>query len=124
MAAGTATVTEEYFGSLKKIVFAWVSGTDDDEGTANGTTTLPYNGVVERFVSIPDTEDTPADNYDVAVLDEDGVDVLMGAGADRDAATTEQVLSSQLGAVANDKLTLSVSGAGAAKAGRAIVYLR
>ena len=54
----------------------------------------------------------------------DEQDVLMGAGANRDTADTEQVLASLLGYVANDKLTLNVSSAGNAKKGTTIVYIR
>lgn len=50
--------------------------------------------------------------------------MLMGAGADRSNASTEQVLASSLGIVANDKLTLSVTNAGDTKSGTVILYIR
>lgn len=34
----------------------------------------------------------PTDNYDITIEDSDGVDVLGGAGANRDAANTERVM--------------------------------
>lgn len=119
--AGTVTITEETFGSVKKITFAWTS---DASGNATGTTSNAYSGAIERLVTVPDGTDAPTDSYDVVVNDEDGNDVLMGAGADRDTANTEQVLASSLGIVANDKLALSVSNAGSAKSGTAYVYIR
>lgn len=124
MAAGTVTVNEETFGSVKKISFTWVSGTAAESGTASGTTTHAYNGVIERLVTVPDGADAPTDNYDITITDEDDTDVLMGAGADRDTANTEQVLASSLGCVANDKLTLNVTNAGDAKKGTVYLYLR
>jgi hypothetical protein len=122
-AAGTVTVTEETHGSLKKITFVWTS---DASGVVSGTlTTGAYNGAIERLVTVPAAAAAaPADNYDVTLLDEDGVDVLMGAGADRDTANTEQVQRSSLGVVANDRLELRIANAGDANSGTVHVYLR
>lgn len=120
--AGTVTVEEEVYGSLKKIRFVWTS---DASGNADKATTRAYNGVIERLVTIPGSGGTqPTDDYDVELVDEDGVDVLMGAGHDRSNADIEQVLASALGCVANDTLTLQVSNAGNAKSGVVVVYLR
>ncbi|MGE0229984.1 MAG: hypothetical protein AB7I38_17065 [Dehalococcoidia bacterium] len=119
--AGTVTVSEEPYGSVKKVSFAWTS---DASGNADAQTSLAYNGEVVRLVTDPDGTAAPTDNYDVAVNDEDGADVLMGAGANRDTANTEQVLASSLGVVANDKLTLQVTNAGNAKSGVVRIYIR
>ena len=116
------TITEETFNKIKKVKFAWVSAAD---GTAAGTTTNVYTGEIIRLVTIPSGGGTaPTDDYDIVINDEDTTDVLMGAGANRDTANTEQVLASSLGCVANDKLAISVSNAGNAKAGTAIIYIR
>lgn len=122
-AAGTVTLTEETHGTLKKISFAWTS---DGSGVVSGTlTTAAYTGALERLVTVPaGGGSAPTDNYDVTLLDGDGVDVLMGAGADRDTANTEQVLRDALGVVANDRLELRVANAGNAKSGTVHVYLR
>lgn len=119
--AGTVTVTEEAYGSLRKVTFAWTSNAS---GAADGETTRAYNGVLERLVTVPSSTSAPSDNYDVAIEDEDGVDVLMGAGADRSTSNTEQVLASSLGCVANDTLTLHVTNAGDTKSGTVHLYLR
>jgi hypothetical protein len=120
--AMSCTITEERLGTVKKVKFVWVSAAD---GTASGTTTNAYTGEIIRLVTIPAAAGSaPADNYDVAVDDEDGADVLMGAGADRDTANTEQVLGSSLGCVANDKLALAVTNAGDTKGGTVILYIR
>lgn len=87
-------------------------------------TTYAYNGVIQRLVTDPDGSAAPTDDYDITITDEDGYDVLMGAGANRDTATTEQVLATSLGCVANDKLTLNVANAGSAKAGVVVLYIR
>lgn len=121
-AAGTVAVTEEAQGPTKKVAFVWTSSAG---GAADGASTRSYNGQIVRLVTVPSGGGTaPTDNYDVTVADDDGVDVLMGAGADRDTANTEQVLASSLGYVANDALTLHVTNAGNAKAGTVILYVR
>jgi hypothetical protein len=121
MATGTVTITEETFGTVKKIAFAWTSTAG---GAAGDTTAGVYSGEVIRLVTVPSGASAPDPNYDVVVNDEDSTDVLMGAGANRHTSNTEQVLASSLGCVANDKLTLSVSGAGSAKSGTVYLYIR
>lgn len=115
------TITEETFGAVKKIAFVWTS---DAAGAASGTTDGVYSGSVERLVTVPDGVAAPTDLYDIVVNDEDDTDVLMGAGANRATATTQQVLASSLGIVANDKLSLAVSNAGNAKQGTVYLYIR
>ena len=122
---GTVVITEETFNTIKKITFAWTSENGGgDAGKASKTTTRAYTGEIIRCVTDPGVA-TPSDNYTVTVTDEDNTDVLMGACvANRDEANTEQVLASSLGCVANDKLTLNVSGAGNAKTGTVYLYIR
>ncbi len=124
--AGTVTYTEEIhgiFGRIKKITMAW---TCTAGGAVSGTLTdSVFNGEIVRLVTVPGTAgNAPTDNYDVTIVDEDGTDVLMGAGVDRDTANTEQVLATSLGVVANDKLELRVANAGSAKSGTVYLYIR
>ena len=121
--AGTVTTTEETYGTVKKVLFDWLSSAG---GLADATTTESYSGVLERAVFVPDAGGTAPDNlYDVVVNDEDGYDVLVGLGADlSNSATVSKSHADGLGAVANDTLTLGVSGANAAKGGVVILYLR
>lgn len=123
---GTVTITEETMSVVKKIKFAWTSvNGGGDDGKATKTTVNSYTGKIIRLVTIPGTGgDVPTDNYDVVINDEDGTDILMGAGANRDLTNTEQVLEASLGCVANDKLSLSITNAGSAKKGTAIIYIR
>jgi hypothetical protein len=118
---GTVTISEETFNTVKKVAFAWLS---DGDGKATKTTDFAYTGEILRLVTVPDAVVAPDDNYNVVVNDEDGTDVLMGAGATRDTANTEQVLASSLGCVANDKLSLSITSAGAANKGVVYLYIR
>lgn len=121
-AAGTVTVVEETYGTVKKIKWAW---TTTAGGAADLVTAEAYSGKVEALVTVPGGGGAaPTDNYDVTVTDEDGTDVLAGGGVDRDTANTETKLSANLGIVANDKLTLNVTNAGAAKSGVVYLYIR
>jgi hypothetical protein len=121
---GTVTLTEETFGTVKKITCAWTSEDGGGSaGKAQKTTTNIYSGEIIRLVTDPGAT-APSDDYDVYVYDEDGMDVLMAAGKDRDTSTTEQVLGTSLGCVANDKLTFYVENAGNAKIGTIYLYIR
>lgn len=119
--SGTVTLTEETNGHIKKIVFAWTSG---DDSKATKTTVNSYTGEIIRLITVPDGTDAPDDNYDVVINDEDSVDVLVGAGANRDTANTEQVLGSSLGCVVNDRLSLSIADAGTSNKGTVYLYIK
>lgn len=124
--AAAVTLTEERIGVIKKITWAWTAHTDGKVAitTTNAVTVGIYNGEIVRLVTVPDGVAAPTDNYDVMIYDGDSVDVLVGAGADRDTANTEQVLASSLGVVANDKLTLYVENAGSGGKGTVYLYIR
>ena len=125
--AESCTITEETLSTVKKVTWVWVSAADGTVGAVAvvTTTTNAYSGECLRLITVPATgADQPDDNYNVAILDEDGVDVLIGAGATRDETNTEQVIASSLGAVANDKLKLTVSAAGAGLGGTVHLYIR
>ena len=121
--AGTVTVTEQRFGSVKKVTFAWVS---DAGGAADGVTPKEYTGEILRVLEIPDGGGTqPTDLYDVLVKDADGADVLIGHGANvSNAANDDKVAADKLGVVASSVLTLAVTNAGNAKGGKTILYIR
>lgn len=125
--AESCAITEETFGTIKKVSWAWVSAADGTVGAAliPTTTSNVYSGEIVRLVTVPAAAAlAPDDNYGVKINDGDGTDVLMGAGLLRDTANTEQVLASSLGVVANDTLTLLVTAAGAANGGTVHLYIR
>lgn len=122
--AGTVVIAEEIYGTIKKIKFEWTSGTDAEINLADGQTLEAYSGKILGLCTVPDAVAAPTNLYDIALEDEDGVDVLMGGGADRSNVNTEYVLSASLGAVANDKLYLHVTNAGDTKKGTVYVFIR
>ena len=123
--AEACTITEETFGTVKKVSWSWTSAADGSVGAAavSTTTTNAYSGKIEMLVTDPGAT-APTDNWDLVINDEDGTDVLVGAGANRDTANTEQVLASSVGIVANDTLTMLVTNAGSGKTGTVYVYIR
>jgi len=125
MAIGTScAITEETYGSVKKVTFAWAT-LSSSSGGVTATTTKAYNGAIERLVTIPGAGAlAPTASYDITVSDQDSTDVLMAAGMNRHTANTEQVNAASLGIVANDTLTINVTNAGSSNAGTAIVYIR
>lgn len=120
--AGTVTTTEETYGVVKMVKFSWTSSAG---GAADATTTEYYSGAVERMVTVPGSGgDAPTAAYDVAITDKHGIDVLLGAGANRSATAQDSVLAASLGFVANTQLTLAVTNAGNAKSGTVYLYIR
>ena len=110
--AAVVTKTEEIYGTVKKVKFAITSHTD---GTAASETTSAYSGEVLRVVVIPASGgDQPTDLFDVEVQDEDGYDIVAGQGANLSNAATTTIVSS-LGAIANDKMTVSATNMGNTK---------
>ena len=125
--AESCTIVEETFGTMKKIAWTWVSSAAGavGGGAVSTTTSNAYTGEVRRLVTVPAAAGSaPSDNYDIVINDGDTTDVLIGAGANRDTANTEQVLATSLGVVANDTLTLLVTNAGDTKGGTVYLYIR
>ena len=120
--AGTVTVAETTYTTVKKIYWDWLSTAG---GAADLITVNPYDGLIERVAFIPDAAGTqPTNLYDVTITDVDNLDVLAGLGADlSNAATVVKTHADGLTAAVG-KLTLNVTNAGNAKGGVVILYLR
>jgi hypothetical protein len=122
--AGSATTfTEVTHAGVKKITCAWTS--DSATGAVSGTTTNPYDGKLIGMTTIPGAAGAaPSADYDVAITDSGGHDVLLGAGANRHTANTEHVAEASLGAVAGSPLTVAVTAAGNSKQGTVVLYIK
>jgi hypothetical protein len=121
--AGSAMVfTEIRHSSVKKIKAAWTS--DDTTGAVSGTTTYPYGGKLIGAITVPDGVAAPSANYDIAVNDDDSVDVALGALANRSDTDTEYVAEASMAGVANSKLTIAITAAGNSKKGTVYLYIR
>lgn len=121
--AGTVAKTEIMHRHIKKVVFDWTSSAG---GAADATTEQFHTGRIIYAAQLPDSGgDQPTDQYDVTVVDADGVDVLKGLGANlSNAAGTYKADSDGLGAVVESQLTLAVTNAGNAKGGKVILFIQ
>lgn len=128
---GTVTIAYAQGNSAtKRITFTWEA---DASGNASGFLTNVLSGTIVRVTTNP-AADAPSDDYDVVLLDEDGLDVLAGRGANRDTSNSEHfcpALSFSDGTttgiapiVVEGKLELQVSNAGNANDGSLVLYLR
>lgn len=108
--------------TIKKYTISWTS---DAAGAASANTTV-LSGSIARINFVPNTGATqPTDLYDVTIKDGDGIDILLGAGADLSNAnaTTIIPLISSNKIVVNDKLAIAISNAGNAKTGSITLYI-
>lgn len=113
--------------------FAW---TADGSGDVEYIMGAELDGVLELLRTVPGADAAqPDDNYDVTLENEDGVDVLQGAGANRDETNAEEVvplLAHQTLGVTDAWLkvpvaglhTLKVAHAGALNKGTVVVLVR
>lgn len=111
---------ESPFGTPVSMI-SWAF-TSDGDGNASEET-IKISGTIKRVVTNPDDDATPSADWDLTIEDPDGVDVLGGAGADRDTGGTgasEQIIPANPPVVASS-LTLKVANAGASK--KAVVKL-
>lgn len=98
--------------------------TDGDGDASEASETL--NGRVNRVVTNPTGDDKPDANWDLTILDEDGVDILGTNGMNRDsggAGVSEQVAPSVAGIAVASTLTFTVDEGGGAKKGVVNLYM-
>lgn len=112
---------------IRKVTWDWTSHTDGSVSGV-GQTTQRYHGFLISLETDPDGTDAPTDNYDITLLNEQGTDVLCGAGADRDTANNELTMplpnsSPNPVALNGTKLDLNVANAGSGKKGRAVATI-
>ena len=121
---GVITLEDITHGTIKKIKAEWASGTGVNEGTATVTTTNPFDGRIIGATTVPDGVAAPTADYDITVADNDGVDIALGALADRHTANTEYVAEASMAGVAHSLLTISIAAAGDTKEGTLYLYIR
>ena len=125
MAAGSCSILEETYGTVKKIKWSWTAGTgSDDSSIATPTTTNTYNGKIQALHTVGSSSaGAPSASYDITIVDQSSVDVLLGAGVNR-AAATEHTPAASLGCVAYDTLTLTIDNTGDSKKGDVYLFIR
>jgi hypothetical protein len=116
-----ATDRETPVGSPVSII-TWAFTTD---GYGNASEeTEKTSGIIKRVVTVPAAAgDAPTAGWDLTIKDEDGVDVLCGNGADRDASASEQAFPCPVNLAVASKLTFTVANAGDTKKGVVKLYI-
>jgi hypothetical protein len=122
-AVQSVTLTEVTHRSVKQIIWDWKS---TDLGGVTSATSNCYTGRLLYVAQIPGlVAEQPTDQYDVTVTDANGVDILVGLGADlTNVANTYKSDVDGLGCVVESKLTLTIAAAGDEKHGKTILYIR
>jgi hypothetical protein len=118
--AASMTITEYAYEPIKKIKAVWTSSAG---GAVSSTTVNKYTGRLVGAITVPDGTSAPTDLYDIAINDSDGVDVALGALANRSATATEFVAEASMAAVAQSALTIAVSNAGDTKKGTIYLFI-
>jgi hypothetical protein len=129
--AGTVTQTGSLYkkgndGKFSKVVFNWTS---DASGNADVVTDHKFSGQLVTAQHAPRSGGSaPTDLYEVTVLNSDGIDILVGTGANIPVTTgkTSQAVSSglPLPTIVESTLSLNVSNAGNAKTGTTILIFK
>jgi hypothetical protein len=118
-------------GRIRKVLIDWLS--DDSDGTCTGTS-RKIVGELIKGVTDPGSS-APTDNYDIAITDGEGMDVLgpaLAALGNRDTTNSEYVyfgitdgtVNTSAFPVVCDALTVAITNAGNAKTGQLILYYR
>lgn len=81
---GAMTVTRTRDGNFERVNISWTSAADGSQ-----TQVILINGTILRVVTDPGAT-APTDNYDLTLVDEFGLDLFTGGGANRDTANSEQ----------------------------------
>lgn len=113
--------SETIFGSVKFVQFTFAGNITTTEGA---TSFKGFDGKVLHVVTSPSVTLVPSANWDLTILDTNGIDIMAGAGLNRSSGSTQHKLSSTMGAVAKSDLRFVVSNAGATGGGTVRVYIR
>lgn len=127
------TFTYDTEGPIKKVLIDWTS--DDTTGAVSGTS-RKVSGYLIKAVTDPGAA-APTASYDIAITDEESVNVLTACDddlVDRHTSNTEEVyflvkdhagtpLAQSLRPAVCDKLTFAVTNAGNSKNGQIVLYV-
>lgn len=101
--AGTVTQTYYNLGIVRKVVLDCVADAAD-ASVPDTALTQKIEGFLTHIETNPGAT-APTDSYDITLEDAEGLDVLMGAGANRD-TTASEIAACPIGTVFNPPLTL------------------
>lgn len=118
-------------GSVNVAVVSWTS-----DGSGAATETVELDGQIIKVTTNPSAT-APDDNYDITLVDEDGIDIAQGLLANRHTTNSQEVYlfeEATLGGTGTDAaalpvyhsgaVTFTVAAAGDTKSGVARIYYR
>lgn len=103
---------------VRRTAVAWVS--DDSAGTASGTSTESFYGLLYGITTDPSAT-APTDNYDVTISSAVSATMLGTNGNDRDTSTTEFASADPYPIPVYGPITVAIANAGNSKEGT--IYL-
>jgi hypothetical protein len=124
--AGSTTVSHYTIGVVRRIIVDWVG--DSADGTVPDTVLPVFDGRLFELTTNPGAT-APTDNYDITIIDAEGIDRLQGLGANRDTANTESLPLVYSGSTIHpvisrtDVLTLKIAGNAVNSAAGRIILL-
>lgn len=111
--AGSTTVTHQTIGHVRRLIVDFVA--DAADGTVPDTVVPVFEGRLFELTTNPGAT-APQDNWDVTLIDAEGIDRLQSLGLNRDTANTESLPVVYSGSTIHpvisrtDVLTLKVAG--------------
>ncbi len=87
--AGSTTTTHYTLGHVGKIVVDWIA--DAADASIPSVVMPRFEGRLMELTTNPGAV-APTDNYDITLVDDQGIDRLQGVGANRDTANTESAI--------------------------------
>lgn len=121
--AGTVVRELTFKGSesINRYALAWTSNAS---GAVSANPADVVTGQIIAVKFLPSLAGTqPSDQYDVTLLDTDGIDLLGGAGANRSNAAGQLLQSDPPVFFEGGKLDLVIANAGNAKTGTVVLYV-
>lgn len=114
--AGTVTqATTTLVDHVKVVTLTCTADSSDGSYPSTDLTGVPNNGKGGRLLQIATDPGAtaPQDNYDIALTEDNGADLLLGVGANRDTSNSEVAVIESNGAHAvyagTDTLTLAIT---------------
>jgi len=120
-------INDGQLGQMREHRFVWTSSADT--GAVSGIDSdREINGYVVLVATIPGADAAaPDDQYDLTILDGDGLDILGGEGANRSNTNKEQIVPKVGGAYGpryvKGKVQITVASAGNSNSGTVVLYV-
>ena len=119
MASSIVVTVSDIGRGITEYSIAWTS---DSSGNVGGSTFPIKTGRLLQSKFIPGVT-APTDQYDVTLIDADGADLLLGAGANQSATVPAFVAPANPVMIIGGNVTPTIANAGNAKGGTLNLYV-